>query len=157
MQHEGVVTGAVVRFKDIDVRHHVLLIGHIRSGNERREEVITAAVAVGTVSVITLFVSVVRAHDPIVIKGMLESTGYMYRVWSFVVRVNEVSSNPSASSQATWTDECVCANATCKAARAGGRVRAIDTLECSGPSILREIVVIQTESGADDGLLAAAG
>src|SRR5208282_673096 len=124
---------------------------------ERREDVGSAAIAIGAVSVITLLVRVIGAHQPMFVEGVLHAARYVDGIRRLVVGAEKVAGARGATSKAARARERVGAGATGQAARAGGCVRVVDALKCSGPSVLREIVIEHAETGAKHGLLAAAG
>ena len=160
MQHQPVVAGAVVRLEHIHVGHHVRLIGGIvwvRGGNERSEQVGAAAIGEAAVSVIALLVNVVGAHQPMFVESVLHAAGRMNGVGRLVRRADQITGGSAAASQAARAGERISAWASSKAARSGGEVRVVDALERSRPSVLRQIVVVDAEAGANYGLPAVAG
>src|SRR6266478_1472200 len=107
-QHEGVVAGAVVGLEESEFIE-----------------------AVASISVVTLFVRIVRTRSPVLIKGVLHAACGVDRVWRLVAWVDVGRRTTSGSS--------------------------VDGLKRSRPSALRQIVVEHAEPGANHRLLAATG
>ena len=122
-----------------------------------RKEVGGAGVGEGPVAVVALFVDVVGAGQPVLVEGVLGATGDVNGVGRLVVGADEVAGDAGAALQAARTGERVGAGAAGEGAGAGGGVGVVDSLKRGGPSVLREVVVVETKPGAEDGLLAAPG
>src|ERR1700687_2264368 len=156
-KHKGVVTGAVVRVKDVDARDDAFLVGHVREGNQRSEKIGAAAIAVPAVTMIALLVRVVCADRQVFIEGVLNAARNVDGVRRLVARADEVTDASGSANEAAVADERVVVLCAGEAARSCGCVRAIDRLKCSGPSALRQIVVEHAEAGANHRLLATTG
>src|SRR5208282_5379956 len=90
------------------------------------------------------------------VERVLHAPGGMNGVWSFVRGAHQIARGSAAAHQAARAGERVSARASRKAAASGGEVRVVDALEGSGPSVLRQIVVVNAKAGANHGLLAVA-
>src|SRR5580700_12199235 len=91
MQHQPVVAGTIVGCEHIDVRHDIPLIGDIRRGDERGEQVGAAAVGEGAVAVIALLVYVICTGQPMFVESVLNAAGGMNGVGRFVRRADETT------------------------------------------------------------------
>src|SRR3984885_1892535 len=124
VNREAIVAGAIVAFKERDVWR---VGGKIHAGSE-----IVAAIAV-----IALLVGVIGAHQPLSIERMLEARGGVNGVGRAVAAINQRTSGTGGQAAGISRHD----------ARASRRVY---SLECSDPAILREVVVIEAEAGAED-------
>jgi hypothetical protein len=106
---------------------------------------------------IPLLMRIVGANQPVFVEGVLRSARNVNGVGRLVVGTDEIAGTPGAALQATRASERVRAGAAGEGTGAGGCVCVIDSLKCSRPSILSEIVVEHAESRPKHGLLAAAG
>ncbi len=114
VEHEGVVAGAIVGLKHVDVGHDVGLIGGVvgvRRGNERGEEIGAAGVGEGAIAVVALLVDVVGAGQPVLIEGVLGAAGDVNGVGRLVGGTDEVAGGAGAALQAAGAGERVSAGA----------------------------------------------
>src|SRR5271169_1553093 len=91
------------------------------------------------------------------VEGVLHAARNVDGIRRLVVGAEKVAAARGATSKAARASERVSAGATGQAARPGGCVRVVDALKCSGPSVLRQVVIEHAKTGAKHGLLAAAG
>ena len=105
---------------------------------------------------VALFVDVVGAGQPLLIEGVFSAARDVNGVGRLVGRADEVAGGSGAALEAAWTGERVGAGATGEGAGAGDGVGVVGSLKCGGPSVLREVVVVETEAGAEDRVPAAA-
>ena len=102
------------------------------------------------------------------VESVLHPARSMNGVGRFIRRADQIAGDcvsgsctrrqrPEATRQAARAEQRISAEASCKAARSGRKVRVVDILKCSRPSVLREIVVVDAEAGANYGLPAGAG
>src|SRR5208282_2136341 len=91
------------------------------------------------------------------VEGVLHAARYVDGIRRLVVGAEKVAGARGAASKAARARERVSARAAGQAARSCGCVRVVDALKCSGPSVLRQVVIEHPETGAKYGLLAAAG
>ena len=106
---------------------------------------------------IALLVHIIRTRQPVFIECVLHATGDVNGIRRFVRRANQIPRGPGAANQAACADERIRAWASGKGAGSSSEVCVVDALECGCPSVLRKVVVINAEAGADDSLFAVAG
>ena len=82
---------------------------------------------------------------------MLHSARDVDGVGRFVIRVDEVASSPCSALKTAGAGERVGAAGAGQSTSAGYEVRRVDALERRAPSILRQIVIEEAESGAQPG------
>src|SRR5215469_6803476 len=102
--HERVIAGAIIRFKEIQVWQHALLVRVIRAigaGDEWCKQVGAAREAVPAVSVIALFVRKVGADRPVTVDSMLCARGDVDAVRSLVIGIDQIACRGSAALQAS--------------------------------------------------------
>src|SRR5271169_5979544 len=87
------------------------------------------------------------------VEGVLHAPGGVNGVRRFIRRADQIARRACAAHQAARADE----RASAKTARSGGVIRVVDALKGSRPSVLCEIVVVETKTGANYRLPAAAG
>ena len=160
MQHQRVVTGAVVGLEHVDVGHNAWSDrwhSPESAGNERSEQICAAGVGEGAVAVIALLVDVIGADQPVLVESVLHAARDVNGVGRLVIGADEIAGSACAASQAARPAERICAGTSSKAAGSRGEVRVVDALKCRRPSVLREIVIVDAKPGANYGFLAAAG
>ena len=106
---------------------------------------------------IALLVHVIGTRQPMFVESVLHAARGMNGVRCFVRRADQITGGPGAASQAARADERVSAWASSKGAGSGGEVRVVYALKRGGPSVLRQVIVINAKAGADDRLFAVTG
>ena len=106
---------------------------------------------------ISLLVDIIGAGRPLFVEGVLYASGDVNGIGSLVVGADEVAGGCGAALEATRAGERVGARAAGESAGSGGCVGVVDSLKRGRPAVLGEVVIVQAESGAQHGVLAAHG